>query len=142
VSIALALSLHAPIEQWFPSKEIFGLRDQKQPFKEVALDLRMTGTIRGDGASRQFQGPTPRLPRARLSITIQLPVGSEDGVYDIAIANSTGQMIVQSRGEARLQNFIEILPLRVNLTELSPGRYELRLRRTQTEWNSYSVVVE
>jgi hypothetical protein len=67
---------------------------------------------------------------------------TEDGVYDIAFANSTGQILVQSRGEAKLQNLIEILPLKVNLTELSPGRYELRLRRTQTEWSSYSVVLE
>jgi hypothetical protein len=141
VCLAVALFLRAPIEQWFRGKEIAGLRDQKHPFKKVVLDLRMKGAIRGDGAG-EFQGPTPRLPRARLAITIQLPVGSEDGVYDIAIANSTGQMIVQSRGEATFQNFIEILPLTVDLTDLSPGRYELRLRRAQTEWSSYSVVLE
>jgi hypothetical protein len=142
LSILLFAPLRSPFQRWIlRGMESVRLREPGQ-LRDVIVDLRMKGTLRGDGADQPSQGPDPRLPRANLSIKIQLPFGTEDGVYDIAITDSTGQPLVQSAGQATLQNFIEVLPLKTNLTRFSPGRYALRIRRVGTDWASYSVVVE
>lgn len=143
LSILVFSPLRSPIQRWIlRDTESARLREPGQPLRNVIVDLRMKGTVRGDGADQPNRGPDPRLPRANLSIKIQLPFGSEDGVYDIAITSTTGQPLVQSTGVATLQNFIEVLPLKANLNRFSPGRYELQLRRVGTDWTSYSVVVE
>ena len=110
--------------------------------QELVLDLRLKGVSRSDAPDKQGDGTTPRLPRTRLSLSIQLPVGSEDGTYDVALVNSLGQSVVEARGDAKLQNFVEALPVQVNLADLAPGLYQLRLRRAQTQWSSYSVFLE
>jgi hypothetical protein len=110
--------------------------------QELVLDLRLKGVSRSDTPDKQGDGTTPRLPRTRLSLSIQLPVGSEDGTYDLAFVNSLGQSVLEARGDANLQNFVEVLPVQVNLADLAPGMYQLRLRRAQMQWSSYSVVLE
>jgi hypothetical protein len=143
LSILLLAPLRWPFQRSIPSgTESARLREPGQPLRNVIVDLRMKGTLRGGGADQANQGPDPQLPRANLSIEIQLPFGSEEGVYDIAITSTTGQPLVQSTGVATLQNFIEVLPLKANLTRFSSGRYELQLRRVGTDWASYRVVVQ
>jgi hypothetical protein len=129
-------SLHTPIGRPSPpGTEIASSQ-------ELVLDLRMKGVSRSDNPDKQGDGTIPRLPRTRLSLSIQLPVGSEDGTYDVALVNSLGQSVVEARGEAKLQSFVEVLPVQVNLADLAPGLYQLRLRRAQTHWSSYLVVIE
>jgi hypothetical protein len=108
---------------------------------EQILDLRMRGVSRGDDRGRPSH-EMPRLSRAKLDLSIYLPVGSEEGSYDIALINASGQPITTLSGQARLENFVEVLLARLDLTKVSPGSYELRLRRTQGQWNSYSILVE
>ena len=111
------------------------------PAVEQILDLRLRGVSRGDDAG-QPSHDVPRLRRAKLNLSIYLPVGSEQGSYDIALINGSGQPITTLSGQARLENFVEVLLARLDLTKVSPGSYELRLRRTQGQWNSYSILVE
>jgi hypothetical protein len=118
-----------------PGREIAGSQ-------QLVLDLRAKSVSRGDTPDKQGEGTTPRLPRTRLSLSIQLPIGSEDGIYDVALVSSVGQLLLEARGEAKLQNFVEVLPVQVNLADLAPGLYQLRLRRAQTQGSSYSVVLE
>ena len=114
----------------------------EQHITPVVLDLRTKGVSRSDTPSERLGGDPPRLPRTRLSLSIQLPTGSEDGVYDIALIGPTGKSMLETRGEAKLQNFVEVLPVYVILDDIAPGLYQLRLRRAQTQWNSYSVLLE
>jgi len=37
---------------------------------------------------------------------------------------------------------VEVLPVKLDLTDLAPGRYELRLRREQTSWSAYAILLE
>ena len=136
ICFAVVRSLHTPIGRSLPpGREI--ARSQ-----ELVLDLRLNSVSRSETPDKQGDGTTPRLPRTRLSLSIQLPIGSEDGIYDVALVSSVGQLSVEARGEAKLQNFVEVLPVQVNLADLAPGLYQLRLRRAQTQWSSYSVVLE
>jgi hypothetical protein len=71
-----------------------------------------------------------------------LPIGSEDGIYELALISSSGQAVLETTREAKHQNFVEVLPVELNLSGFAPGPYELRLRRTQTQWNTYSILLE
>jgi len=108
---------------------------------EQILDLRLRGVSRGDDGGEPSPD-VPRLRRAKLDLSIYLPVGSEDGSYDIALIDAAGHAITTLSGQARLENFVEVLLTRLDLSKVSPGTYELRLRRTQGQWNSYSILVE
>jgi hypothetical protein len=105
------------------------------------LDLRMSSVPRGDTPAPQA-AVAPRLPRARLDLSIYLPVGSEEGIYEIALVSASGQSVLTSSGEAKLQNFVDALTAKLDLAGLRPGPYELRLRRVQGQWNSYPIALE
>ena len=106
------------------------------------LDLRMRGDSRSDTPSGRADGDPPRLPREQLLLSIYLPLGSEDGVYDVALVSSSGQPIRTATGTSKLQDFVQVLPVTFDLSGLPPGRYELHIRRAQTPWNTYPLLLE
>lgn len=111
---------------------------QEQP-TQLVLDLRMRGETRSD----QPGADTPlRMPRTSLSLSIYLPVGSEEGDYDVALVNSSGQVLRNAAGQAGFRDFVAVLPFRIDLAGLPQGRYELRIRRLQAPWNVYPVLLE
>jgi len=77
-----------------------------------------------------------------VSLSIYLPIGSEEGVYEVALFSPSAEFVLATSGEATLQNFVVILPVKLDLTNLAPGLYELRIRRAGTQWNTYSVLLE
>jgi hypothetical protein len=114
---------------------------ESEPLQRV-LDLRFSGIPRGDAPASETR-QVPRLPRRKLSLSIYLPTGSESGIYEIALVNASGRAVFASSAEAKLENYIEVLPTVVDLSRTAAGQYELRIRRSHAaQWNSYSVVVE
>lgn len=107
----------------------------------MTLDLRRMSVPRGDSGDAT-KDSRPRLKRARLSLTIQLPVGSEDGSYTVAVVDQAGTVLRESSGSATLDRFIEVLPVRLDLTNIPAGAYILRLRRGQTSWNNFGILIE
>jgi hypothetical protein len=143
LSLVIARSMHIPRNHLSPSrKEIARSEVQGNQVAVLVLDLRMKGVSRSDTPDRQGNEIPPRLPRTRLSLSIQLPIGSEDGIYDVALISPAGKSMLETRGEAKLHNFVEVLPLDVNLADLAQGMYQLRLRRLQTQWISFSILLE
>lgn len=106
------------------------------------LDLRMRGDSRSDTPSGRADGDPPRLPREQLLLSILLPIGSEDGVYDVALVSSSGQPIRTATGTSKLQDFVQVLLVTFDLSGLTPGRYELQIRRARTPWNTYPLLLE
>ena len=117
-------------------------RSTEEDLTPLVLDLRMMGVSRSDNPGRPGDGQPPRLPRGRLSLSILLPIGSEDGIYDVALLGSSRQPLLTATGSAKLQDFVEVLPITFNLADLAPGPYELRIRRAQTPWNVYPILLE
>lgn len=112
------------------------------PELSMTLDLRTRAVPRGEDRSSRALPPLPQLKRARLVISIQLPVGSEDGHYEASLIDAAGNVRASAKGTATLQRFIEILPIQLDLTELSAGTYTLRLRRDQAPWRDFGVRLE
>jgi hypothetical protein len=116
-----------------------------EPLKEVAelvVDLRKMGVTRSADPGGSSKEALARLPRANLALSVYLPTGSEDGIYEMALTSGSPEPIVGATGEAKLENHIEVLSLRLDLTNVPPGRYDLRLRRALAQWRTYSVLLE
>ncbi len=113
-----------------------------EPLKELVVDLRTWGVFRSDAPETQRDRQPLRFPRARLSLSFYLPVGSEEGTYDIAFVDSSERSLRKATGEASLRNFVQVLPVELDLSGVSPGLYELRIRRAQMPWNAYPVLLE
>lgn len=107
----------------------------------AVLDLRAKSTPRGPAKDVETN-ESPHLRRARFLLTIQLPVGSEDGSYDVALADASGRIVREASGTARLETFIEVLPVSLDLSDLRPGKYTLRYRRERAPWSEHTIVLD
>ena len=102
----------------------------------VVLDLRFSSRTRGEVESTSA---APVLPRGLLDLATQLPIGSEEGVYELAFYTSAERRSETVRGRAVFRNRMEVLEARVDTSALPPGLYELRLRPVGSAWMSFRV---
>ena len=139
LGFVLARSRNLPSDQASVSQK--QIAREAKPLERV-LDLRFSGIPRGD-APEPDDGQLPRLPRRNLALSIYLPTGSENGIYEIGLVNASGRAVLTASAEGRLQNYIEVLRTSLDLRKLPAGRYELLIRRSEaTQGNSYLVLVE
>jgi hypothetical protein len=87
------------------------------------------------------QDKPAEIRRALLALTVQLPVGSDAGSYEVEIRDSKQQPIRTARGEAKIEN--GITKLRINLETLSiqPGDYEFAWRLENFSWRQHSILI-
>jgi hypothetical protein len=113
-----------------------------QPQHQIAMiDLRNASTARSvqpsvTGAAQ----PQIEIPRAIVSLTIQLPVGSESGNYEVVIRKpnqSTGA--VQGTGSAQIDSGITKLTIDLDTSTLPSGDYDLAWRMADFDWRSYPI---
>jgi hypothetical protein len=140
VLVVISRFLYAPFgQQTISHKET---AHSQESLKQIVVDLRPWGAFRSDAPEIQ-QNRTPlRIPRSRLALSIYLPVGSEEGIYDVALVGPAGQSLGEATGEARLRDFVLVLPVELSVSDLSTGPYELKIRRAQMPWNTYPVLLE
>lgn len=113
---------------------------KQQVFRQLVLDLRTWSIPRTDQPGKAR--PELRIPRAPFLLTIYLPIGSEDGIYDVQFQRPAQTPSLETRGEARLRDHIELLEVRLDTSTLVPGSYLLRLRRAADGWSEYPVQLE
>ena len=105
--------------------------DKTHSIQEIALnvDLQHWTVFRSD-IPEKLREPLV-FPRQRLDLTISLPVGSEDGEYDVQIASTPdGPALASSHGTARLEDHTETLRARLDVSSLPFGRYSIDIRRS------------
>ena len=116
---------------------------RRQPGGQVAvamLNLDSEPTQRsGDGAARA--GELQRLPRKQLDLTINLPRGLDEGLYEVEIDADTDNPILTATGNAKLENGLTVLVVKMDLSHLSPGKYRVRIRRQGESWRDSYVFV-
>ena len=109
------------------------------PLIAVTLDLRPLSPTRGGEPTEPGAGLI--LPHGRLQVTVQLPVGSEDGAYDVAVMLS-GRVLQSGQGTARAVNSVMVLTVQMDLRSLGPGRYVFGVRRLGSGWQEYPLRLE
>jgi len=102
----------------------------------AVLDLRNRSIPRGTEANPAE--PPLEVNRAATSWNIYLPLGSNEGQYDIRIVTSSGELLFAAGGTAKLVNQTTSLQIPVSILALRSGRYVLQIRKTGSEWNSGS----
>jgi hypothetical protein len=89
------------------------------------------------GETPQGDRPPLVLPRAPVRLTLLLPTGSEPGAYDVEIRDSSGASKVSARGDANLRNQVTTLEVALDLGSLSPGAYQIAVRRHGDDWQLF-----
>ena len=106
----------------------------------VTLDLRRYGVTRSDAPAEDL--PPLLLPRAKMTLTLLLPTGSELGDYEVRIVNTEGQVTATSQAQARILDFIARLEVGVDARPLRTGAYRLELQRSGEGVQVFSLTVK
>ncbi len=74
---------------------------------------------------------------------IQLPIGSEEGAYELEVrADDRQSPLTSAHGEAAIQNYITTVRVRVDTTQIPPGEYRLALQHAGFGWRYYPIVLQ
>ena len=111
-----------------------------QPTETAVLDLREYSVGRGQNPPQPDQRPL-EIHRSAKHLTLELPIGSKEGAYDIAILSESGAQILGSTGTAQLQGHIVSLRADVDVGGVPSGLYFLALRQAGLEWTRYPLRV-
>ena len=107
----------------------------------MTLDLREHSVARGENPSEARQVPL-ELWRGAKHVIFDLPIGSKEGSYKVALLNGRGEQIRSTTGIAQLENHTVILKTEIDLAGVSPGFYVLAVRQPGVEWNRYPIRVK
>jgi hypothetical protein len=111
-----------------------------QPPETAVLDLRELSVARGQNPSQINQHPV-EISRSAKHLILDLPIGSQEGRYDVALLSESGNQIQSASGTAQLQNHVVTLRADVDLSAVRPGLYLLALRQPGLEWTRYPIRV-
>ena len=102
------------------------------------LDLSDLVVLRGAPSSDSAMAKVPRqLHCAPQTLRIKLPLASEPGNYEIAVlTEDKTKRLASAVGEAKRENGITTVSVKLDLSALSPGRYAIAFRRADPEWMS------
>jgi hypothetical protein len=111
-----------------------------QPPETAVLDLRGFSVPRGENPAQMNQ-PHLELNRTARHLILDLPVGSEEGTYDVALLSETGTQILGAIGKAQMREHVVVLHADVDLGDIRPGVYLLGIRKPGLEWTRFPVRV-
>jgi hypothetical protein len=138
---AAAVLLLALASVWFvASRRGGGVVVDGSSEVRAQMDLRRYTVNRSDEDAPAQQPLVAQ--RARLELTLLLPVGSEAGTYELQVMDSQLRSQRSTLGEAQIENFVTTLHTRVDLRTLSSGDYKLALRRRGEDWRFFPLRVE
>jgi hypothetical protein len=114
---------------------------QKGPggVQSAVLDLRNRSVSRGGEAN---PGEQPlEVSRGVKRLNVYLPLGSAEGPYDLRIASTGGNAIFTTNSVASLKDGVTSIEAALDLSSAPSGRYVLQIRRPNSEWNSYPLLL-
>jgi len=98
-------------------------------YQDVILDVRDQAITRGQKTPLP-KGKYPAIPRGLLSLSIYLPFASEAGEYRVTMYENSNKPIIDTTGTAKIRKSITILEVKVDTSQMSPGKYVLETLRT------------
>jgi hypothetical protein len=121
-----------------------GQRAGEAPAVAAVLNLESESITRSlPAGTPNLGGEIQRIPRARLSLSIYLPVGSEAGEYEVQLLrNPTDQISLStSSGTAQIENGLTILRITPDFSPDEAGAYVLAIRRGTGSWRYYRIAL-
>ena len=114
-------------------------RNESLVAQTAVLDLRDRSVARG-GEPTPGEQPL-ELSRAVKRLNVYLPLGSAEGPYELRIAITTGSATFTANGVASLKDGVTSIEAAVDLSSAPSGRCVLQIRRPDSEWNPYPVLL-
>ena len=105
------------------------------------MDLRAYTVNRGATDSETARRPPLSIGRGEVSLSILLPVGAPEGVYEFKLLDDSLEPVLSGAGQATITNFITTISAHMDTSRLSPGHYSFYLRQRDADWQSYQVLV-
>ena len=135
LAIAASILIAIGIAGWV----LFQKHNESLVAQTAVLDLRNRSIPRGTE-------PNPAEPPLEINHVatrwnIYLPLGSSEGQYDIRIVTPSGESLFAVGGTAKLTDHITSLQVAAGVSSAQPGQYILKIRKVDSEWNSYAVVL-
>ncbi len=106
----------------------------------VVFDLRGRAAVRGENTPETSQSSL-EVPRNARNLNLELPIGSNEGAYDVALLNPSGGELFRTSATAKLEDHIVVLKADVDLVGVPPGSYFLGLRQPGLEWMRFPIRV-
>jgi len=106
----------------------------------AVLDLRERSVARGQSPPETGQSPLG-IPRIAKHLVLDLPIGSQEGPYDVGLLTETGDQILRTSGVAHLHDHVTDLRVDVDFRGVRPGTYSLGVRQPNIEWTRYPIRV-
>jgi hypothetical protein len=113
-------------------------RPSGQTAAVMVLDLRGRAAVRGDGTPETSQPPL-QVPRSAKTLNLELPIGSNEGEYDVALLNASGAERFRTSATAKLEDHIVVLRADVDFTGVPPGSYFLGVRQPGHQWTRFPI---
>ncbi len=104
----------------------------------VILDLRGRAMVRGENPPETSQPPL-EVPRNAKTLNLELPIGSNEGPYEVALLDPSGAELFRGSATAKLEDHIVVLRVDVDLAGVSPGSYLLGVRQPGLQWTRFPI---
>jgi hypothetical protein len=116
---------------------------KKTPTPVVAATLNYSDwTAERSASPSPSKRETPRLARARLAVTLLLPIGTEDGSYKVQIRSAAGEIVARASGTAAWTGAAEELKISLDLTPIPAGTYMIAIQSAEGSQRNYPVLLE
>jgi hypothetical protein len=130
---------YGPAKQPHPEQSIA----KEVPVPVLAATLNYTNwTAERSEQSRPRPADTPHLTRAKLDLTIILPIGTEDGVYAVQFRSRGDELVTETVGSAIWNGTSEALRIKTDLRNVPAGAYTIAIRSASSALRLYPVVFE
>ena len=113
-------------------------RPSGQTVAVVVVDLRGRATVRGESTPDTSQSPL-EVPRNARTLNLELPVGSNEGAYEVALLNPSGAELFRTSATAKLEDHIVVVRANVDVARVPPGSYFLGVRQPGLEWTRFPI---
>jgi hypothetical protein len=136
IAVAASVLIVAAIATWATIRRQANLVASRT----VIVDLRNRSLARG---TEPPPGEPPvEIPRTASHLKIYLPLGTDEGPYDIRLIAENGEHSLTVSGTARIEAGVTSMAVNVDLASLSPGSYRLQLREDGSQSKSYPVLLK
>lgn len=109
------------------------------------LDLKDWSIVRGVGEPPQagVKAVSLRLSHRKLALAVTLPFATDAGEYQIEVLGEHGEPLASASGMANIQpDGATLLNVKLDLSNVPAGMYQIGIRRVPWDWTVHPVVIE
>jgi hypothetical protein len=131
--VGVAAILLFAVAGWFWTRT----RTSLPTIDTAVLDLRDRSPVRGPATEPAL--PPLEIPRTVKHLVLDLPIGSKEGRYDVALLNEAGDEVWRIAGTAQLEDHNVIMRVNLDFSNVLRGSYSLGLRQRDLAWTLFPV---